>query len=76
MLRSADQFRKHISIDIAARQHDNDILVARIDVTGQVTDPAGTDGVFVIGAAATDPRLAAFVEGAAMPRSPPPGPRM
>ncbi len=40
---------------------------SRIDVTGQVTDPAGTDGVFVIGAAATDPRLAAFTQGAAAP---------
>ena len=40
---------------------------SRIDVTGQVTDPAGTDGVFVIGAAATDPNLAAFVQGAAAP---------
>jgi hypothetical protein len=36
---------------------------ARIDVTGQVTDPAGTNAVFVAGAAATDPNLAGFIQG-------------
>lgn len=40
---------------------------SRVDVAGQVTDTAGTDGVFVIGAAATDPRLAAFTQGGGAP---------
>ena len=35
MRRSADQFRKHVHVDIAARQHDDDILVARVDAAGQ-----------------------------------------
>ena len=35
MRRSADQLCEHIGVDIAARKHDDDILAARIDVTGQ-----------------------------------------
>ncbi|HEX7758111.1 MAG TPA: filamentous hemagglutinin N-terminal domain-containing protein [Caulobacteraceae bacterium] len=39
----------------------------RVDVTGQVTDPVGTDGVLVIGAAGTDPQLPAFTLGSGAP---------
>ena len=34
-MRSADQFREQIRIDIAARQHDDDIPAAGVDAAGQ-----------------------------------------
>src|SRR5439155_13033719 len=35
VIRSGNQFREHVRVDIASRQNDDDVLAARVDTTGQ-----------------------------------------
>ena len=35
MIRSGNQFREHVRVDIASRQNDDDVLAARVDTAGQ-----------------------------------------